>query len=65
MYGLSISYIILAMAIKGHTGLEALLQTERTCYIHGSEEAIEKAERLIRLAMTGEDIVASWCNVCS
>ncbi len=40
------------------TGLEALLQTERTCYIHGSEEAIEKAERLIRLAITGEDIVA-------
>ena len=40
------------------TGLEAMLQTERKCYIHGSEEAIEKAERLIRLAMTGEDIVA-------
>ena len=40
------------------TGLEALLQTERQCYIHGSEEAIEKAERLIRLAMAGEDIVA-------
>ena len=39
-------------------GFEALLQTERSCYIHGSEEAIEKAERLIRLAMTGEDIVA-------
>ena len=40
------------------TGFEALLQTERKCYIHGSEEAIGKAERLIRLAMTGEDIVA-------
>lgn len=40
------------------TGLEAVLQTERKCYIHGSEEAIGKAERLIRLAMTGEDIVA-------
>lgn len=40
------------------TGFEALLQTERTCYIHGSEEAIGKAEKLIRLAMTGENIVA-------
>ena len=40
------------------TGLEAMLQTERKCYIHGSEEAIGKAERLIRLAMTGKDIVA-------
>ncbi len=40
------------------TGLEALLQTERTCYIHGSKEAIEKAERLIRLAISGEDFVA-------
>ena len=40
------------------TGLEAMLQIERKCYIHGSEEAIEKAEKLIRLAMTGEDIVA-------
>ena len=40
------------------TGLEAMLQIERRCYIHGSEEAIEKAEKLIRLAMTGEDIVA-------
>ena len=40
------------------TGLEAMLQTERKCYIHGSEEAMEKAEKLIRLAMTGEDIVA-------
>ena len=40
------------------TGLEAVLQTERNCYIHGSEEAIEKAEKLIRLAMTGEDVVA-------
>ena len=41
------------------TGLEAMLQTERKCYIHGSEEAMEKAEKLIHLAMTGEDIVAS------
>ena len=40
------------------TGLEAMLQTERKCYIHGSENAIEKAERLIRLAMTGQDVVA-------
>ena len=40
------------------TGLEALLQTERECYIHGSEEAIEKAEKFIRLAVAGEDIVA-------
>ena len=40
------------------TGLEAMLQTERKCYIYGSEEAMEKAEKLIRLAMTGEDIVA-------
>lgn len=40
------------------TGLEAMLQTERKCYIHGSEEAMEKAEKLIRLAMTGKDIVA-------
>ena len=40
------------------TGLGAMLQTERKCYIHGSENAIEKAEKLIRLAMTGEDIVA-------
>ena len=40
------------------TGLETMLQTERKCYIHGSEETIEKAERLIHLAMTGEDIVA-------
>ena len=39
-------------------GLQAMLQTERQCHIHGSEEAIEKAEKLIRLAMTGEDIVA-------
>ena len=40
------------------TGLEALLQTERQCHIHGSDKAIEKAEKLIRLAMAGEDIVA-------
>ena len=40
------------------TGLEAMLQTERNCHIHGSEEAIEKAEKLIRLAMIGENIVA-------
>ena len=40
------------------TGLEAMLQTERQCYIHGSEEAIQKAEKLIRLAVNGEDIVA-------
>ena len=40
------------------TGLEAMLQTERKCYIYGSEEAMEKAEKLIRLAMTGKDIVA-------
>ena len=40
------------------TGLEALLQTERQCHIHGSEEAIEKAEKLIRLAITDEDILA-------
>ena len=40
------------------TGLEAMLQTERKCYIHGSEEAIEKAERLIHLAMSGQDVVA-------
>ena len=40
------------------TGLEAMLQTERQCYIHGSEEAIQKAERLIRLAVDGEDVVA-------
>ena len=40
------------------TGLEAVLQTERNCHIHGSEEAIEKAEKLIRLAIIGEDIVA-------
>jgi transcription antitermination factor NusA-like protein len=40
------------------TGLEAMLQTDRKCYIHGSEEAMEKAEKLIRLAMTGENIVA-------
>ena len=40
------------------TGLEAFLQTERQCHIHGSEEAIEKAEKFIRLAMAGEDIVA-------
>ena len=40
------------------TGLEAMLQTERKCYIHGSEEAMEKAEKLICLAMTDEDIVA-------
>ena len=39
-------------------GFEGLLQTERKCNIHGSEEAMEKAEKLIRLAMTGEDIVA-------
>ena len=35
-----------------------MLQTERKYYIHSSEEAMEKAEKLIRLAMTGEDIVA-------
>ena len=40
------------------TGLDAVLQTERNCHIHGSEEAIEKAEKLIRLAIIGEDIVA-------
>ena len=39
------------------TGLEAMLQTERQCHIHGSEEAIEKAEELIRLAIAGRDIV--------
>ncbi len=40
-------------------GLEALLPfAERKCNIHGSEEAIEKAEKLIRLAIIGEDIVA-------
>ena len=39
-------------------GFEGLLQTERKCHIHGSEEAMEKAEKLIGLAMTGEDIVA-------
>ena len=40
------------------TGLEAMLQTERQCHIHGPEEGIEKAEKLIRLAVNGEDIVA-------
>ena len=40
------------------TGLESVLQTERECYIHGSKEAMEKAEKLIRLAIAGEDIVA-------
>ena len=40
------------------SGLEAVLQIERNCHTHGSEEAIEKAEKLIRLAMTGEDVVA-------
>ena len=42
------------------TGLEAMLQTERLrqCHIHGSEEAIQKAERLICSAVDGKDIVA-------
>ena len=48
------------------TGFEALLQTERQCHIHGSQESIEKAEQLIRLAMTGADVVAgaTFAAIC-
>ena len=41
------------------TGLQAMLKSERQCHIHGTEEAIEMAEKLIQLAVRGEDIVAA------
>ena len=41
------------------TGVQAILLTERQCHIHGTEEAIERAEKLIRLAVAGRDIVAT------
>ena len=42
---------------KKEIELAATLQTERQCHIHGSEEAIKKAEGLIHEAVDGKDIV--------